>query len=102
MTDSLKSNLKKWSNRLPLVLEFDTKYELFTADNWIVTLHGLELLNVEKVKDSYNMMLPSAREYCDQVVSSERLAEITMLHIPCKEAVELFIKNYKEATNVKY
>jgi hypothetical protein len=102
LTDSLKSNLKKWSNRLPLVLEFDTKYELFTADNWIITLHGLGLLDVGKIKESYNMMLPSARAYCDQVVSSERLSEITMPHIPCKEAVELFIKNYRESTNVKH
>jgi hypothetical protein len=102
MTDSLKSNLKKWSNRLPLVLEFDTKYELFTADNWIVTLHGLELLNVEKVKESYNMMLPSAREYCDAVVNEQRHLQSTLPHVPHKQAVELFIKNYKEATNVKY
>jgi hypothetical protein len=100
MTDSLKTNLSKWKNRLPLVLEFDTKYELFTADNWIVTLHGLELLDAEKVKECYTMMLPNAREQCDQVVSEERYFENTLPSIPHKEAVELFIKNYKEKINV--
>lgn len=96
MTDSLKSNLLKWSKRLPLALDFDQSYSLFTADNWLVTLHGLGLLDVNSAKQEYNMLPPEARAYCDAVVNEQRHLENTLPYLPHKEGLEKFIKKYKE------
>ena len=96
MTDSLKASLNKWSKRLPLALEFDQDYSLFTADNWVVTLHGLGLLDVNSARREYNMLPPEARAYCDAVVNEQRHLENTLPYMPHKEGLERFVKKYKE------
>jgi len=93
----LKDNLEKWSKRLPLVLEFDQKYVLFTADNWIVTLHGLNLLNPERVKHEYMMLTPEIRQHCGRIVDEQKHLENTLPHIPHKVGLEKFIGNYNKA-----
>jgi len=79
-----------------LALEFDGKYSLFTADNWLVTLHGLGLLDVNSAKHEYNMLPPEARAYCDTVVNEQRHLESILPNLPHKEGLKKFIKKYKE------
>jgi tryptophan 6-halogenase len=96
---SLKTNLDKWANqRLPLILEFDQKYVLFTADNWAVTLHGLGLTNPDRIKIEYDMLSPNIRAQCDTIVKFEKDTEDALEHIPHKEALLQFVENYKRVT----
>ena len=52
--DSLKTNLEKWQLRLPILEDFkETNYFLFFEQNFINVLYGLNLLNIEKLKQQY-------------------------------------------------
>ena len=61
--DSLKEKLEIWENRLPISEDFsgDSDYALFRDPNFIVVMHGIGLLNIEKIKKEYN----SYPEYVD-------------------------------------
>jgi tryptophan halogenase len=92
---SLQTNLAMWANRLPLVLEFDQKYVLFTADNWIVTLHGLGLLNVEKIKKEYDMLPQELKVGASQILTEQREFENIIPHIAHKAGLLKFLEAYK-------
>ena len=96
---SLQNNLSMWSNRLPLVLEFDQKYVLFTADNWIVTLHGLGLLDKDKVNKEYMMLPPEIRAGADQIYHEQCHFEDIIPHVPHKEGLLRYTENYKRKKN---
>lgn len=52
---TLKENLKKWKNRLPIKDDFQgTEYQLFFEQNWASVLWGLNLLDKDKIKKEYN------------------------------------------------
>lgn len=94
MPDTLKHNLTQWTRRLPTALEFDAKYVLFTADNWIVTLHGMGLFDPTAVRKEYMMLAPELRYFADNIVDNEKHLEDTLQFIPHKFALEQFIKQY--------
>ena len=56
--DSLKYKLEVFKNRLPIQDDFmgESNYRLFSDRNYIIVMHGLGLLNIEKVKKQYNML----------------------------------------------
>lgn len=99
MTESLKSNLEQWTKRLPLASEFDPKYVLFTADNWIVTLHGMGLLDQALVKKEYQMIAPELRDYADLVVRTEKHLESTLKFIPHKVALRKYLETHARDLN---
>ncbi len=59
MPDTLQFKLDIWKNKLPIFEHFDSKYLLFNESNFIVALHGRNLLNVENIKKEY-MTLPES------------------------------------------
>lgn len=96
MTDSLKEMLSKWKTRIPLHLEFDQKYVLFTADNWIVTLHGLQLFDVDAIKHEYSMIPEFVKEQVNETLEKEFSLEYAVPSMPHKEGLLKFIDNYKK------
>jgi hypothetical protein len=84
-----------WANRLPLVLEFDQKYVLFTADNWIVTLHGLGLIKSENVKKEYMLLPEEIRQEATRILEEQQYFENVIPHVPHKEGLMRFVENYK-------
>jgi tryptophan halogenase len=59
LPDSLKQNMLKWKNRLPIDEDFycyNTKYILFGAENFTHILYGLNFLNTKKLKDNLNFL----------------------------------------------
>jgi tryptophan halogenase len=100
--DSLKDLLAAWSQRLPLVLEFDQKYVLFTADNWAVTLYGLGLLDAGKIKQSYELLPEDLKKMTDAILEEEQYFEKTLPHIPHKEGLEKFLDNYTKIMKDRY
>jgi hypothetical protein len=96
---TLQNNLAMWANRLPLVLEFDQKYVLFTAENWIITLHGLGLLDPEKIKKEYDMLPKEVRDEAEQIHEAEKYFEKALPQVPHKEGLLKYIETYKNKSN---
>jgi len=55
--DTLKHKLEIFKTRLPIREDFlDTNYLLFREAHYIVVMHGLGLIPIEKIKKQYNML----------------------------------------------
>ena len=67
---TLKENLKKWKNRLPVNEDFkETNYYLFFEQNWASVLWGLDLFNKESIKKEYNSYDNEWRDYTKNEVN---------------------------------
>lgn len=54
LPDSLKNNLEKWKNKMPLQDELLTNsHIMFSNLNFAIIMHGLRLFNVENIKKEY-------------------------------------------------
>lgn len=69
LPDSLQEKLNIWQNRLPTEIDFDTdtKFILFKALHFVMVLHGLELFDVEKIKEEYETLDDSIKENADAI-----------------------------------
>ena len=57
ISDTLKSNLKKWKHRFPIREDFtDTCYLMFYENNFASVLYGLELVNRNSVNEEMNTL----------------------------------------------
>lgn len=57
ISDTLKSNLKKWEHRFPIREDFtDTSYLMFYENNFASVLYGLELVNKNSVNEEMNTL----------------------------------------------
>lgn len=90
---TLKDNLNKWKYRLPYSFEFDSKWTLFKAENWIITLYGLELLDIEAIKKEYNLTPDHIKNYVDEYILNLSSIVNNMNRIPHKQGLELFLRN---------
>ena len=63
MPDSLKDILELFKTRLPIREDFsETNYLLFRDPNYIVVMHGLGLIDIEKIKKQYSMLNNNFKE----------------------------------------
>ena len=63
MPDSLKDRLELFKTRLPIREDFsETNYLLFRDPNYIVVMHGLGLIDIEKIKKQYSMLNNNFKE----------------------------------------
>ena len=56
LPDSLKNNIKKWKNRLPIYEDFENSYLLFKDPNFIILLKEYGLFNKKNIKYEYNLL----------------------------------------------
>ncbi len=56
LTDTLKYNLNKWKNRLPIDRDFPGHYHLFNPQNFIVVMKELNLFNKSLIKKEYDTL----------------------------------------------
>lgn len=96
---SLKEKLERWSRRLPMVVDFNKQFNLFNASNWIVTLHGLQLIKKENVEREMSMLSLYAKLRCQEVVDFNKRLEKDLTHVSHKKALELFLKKYQDHIN---
>jgi tryptophan halogenase len=73
--ERLQSCIDNWSKRLPLEFEFDKKYTLFKAENWILTMHGMQLIDVESIKKEYSNLHPAVREEAEGYINWLKMYE---------------------------
>lgn len=69
LPERLKECINDWSKRLPLDFEFDRKYTLFKAENWILTMHGMELIDREAIREQYEDLHPAIKEESEGFVN---------------------------------
>jgi len=69
LPESLQDKLDIWQNRLPTEIDFDTdtKFVLFKALHFVMVLHGLDLFDIEKIKDEYDTLDPNIKQDADRV-----------------------------------
>ena len=70
LPDTLKHNLEKWSDRLPINEDFKNNYTLFNAHNFAVLLKELNLVNKESIKREYEMIDQSTRGLIKNSIAS--------------------------------
>jgi hypothetical protein len=57
MPDSLKDRLEVFKTRLPIREDFcKSQYLLFREPHYMVVMHGLGLIDLEKIKKQYSML----------------------------------------------
>ena len=96
MPQSLKTKLAKWEKRLPMVVDFNKQYSLFAASNWIVTLHGMQLIKRENVEREVSMLSPYIKIRSQEIIDVNKKLEQELVHMPHKKILELFLEKYKE------
>jgi tryptophan halogenase len=77
LPDSLKENLKRWRTNLPVADDFSdqTDYVLFRDAHYLQILAGLNLFDVESIKNEYEMMHPNAKNIADNFIRETRTFE---------------------------
>jgi tryptophan halogenase len=72
--DSLAEKLERFKHNLPIEEDFrDTsKYSLFGANHYIHILYGLDLFNINSIKNEYNMFHPYIKELAVEILESSR------------------------------
>lgn len=95
LTDGLKHKIKEWNKRLPLEIEFDRKYELFTAENWILTMHGMQLIDVDAIKQFYSSLHPKIKQESEGYINFVKRIEEDTAYYPAKQGLLKFLENYK-------
>ena len=93
LPNTLKDNLDKWQTRLPIREDFlQSNYLLFYEYNWIHILYGLDLLNINNLKNNIKSYSKNELDYIDK-----RLANINKYdsnYIKHKEYLKL-IRSFK-------
>ena len=68
---TLKENLKKWKNRLPVNEDFkETNYYLFFEQNWASVLWGLDLFDKKSIKKEYDSYNNAWRDYAKNEINN--------------------------------
>jgi tryptophan halogenase len=91
---TLKSNLARWQKRMPLAFEFDNKWTLFKAENWILTLYGLGLIDTDAVRREYEQVSRSMKTTVNDKINFDNYTWNNRENIPHKDAIQLFLHNY--------
>tara|TARA_A100001011_G_scaffold68776_1_gene70174 strand:+ start:1323 stop:2750 length:1428 start_codon:yes stop_codon:yes gene_type:complete len=68
LPSSLKINLKKWKNRLPIKEDFSSGYQLFNENNFAVILKELNLVDKKSIKKEYDSLSKVFKDYTEQKV----------------------------------
>jgi len=98
LPDSLKENLKRWRTNLPVADDFSdqTDYVLFRDAHYLQILAGLNLFDVESIKNEYEMMHPNAKNIADNFIRETRTFEKINPSIGHKEFIsEIRNKNIR-------
>jgi tryptophan halogenase len=90
---TLQQNLERWRHRLPYRFEFDPKWTLFKAENWIITLYGLQLLDIDSIKTEYQLTPDHVKEFVNYRLEENLSIVNSIKRIPHKKGLELFLRN---------
>lgn len=92
--DSLKDKLEIWEARLPIQEDFssDSNYILFNAQNFLVVLYGMGLMNVDNIRKEYQSTSDFIRQSADTIDSLQKNYESSIKLITHKKLVQAVVK----------
>ena len=92
--DSLKDKLEIWENRLPIQEDFnsDSNYILFNAQNFLVVLYGMGLMNVDNIRKEYQSTSNFIRLSADTIANLQKKYESSIELITTKDVIKAVIK----------
>jgi tryptophan halogenase len=95
LPDSLQSKLNRWRHRLPITEDFSSvsNYILFTPDNFIVVMEGLDLFDRKSIADEYNSLHPAIKENADFIINQKLFDEHRIKYVTHKEMISI-IRDY--------
>lgn len=87
--DKLKSRLEIWKHRMPSAEDFadDSRYSLFSADHYIMVMHGLGLFDVSSIKTEFEMSPINLKIRADDISRDNDLFRDTISRITHKEYI---------------
>jgi hypothetical protein len=91
LTDSLKSNLEVWQNRLPINEDFSDKtgYILFSTDHFTVILEGLGLYNRQSIRKEYEGQSNSIKQRTEMLVENLRNIDSRPVYMSHKKFIQI-------------
>ncbi len=79
-----------------MVVDFNKQYSLFVASNWIVTLHGMQLIKQENVQREVSMLSSYVKLRCQEIINENKRLERELTHVSHKRILEMFDIKYQE------
>jgi tryptophan halogenase len=85
--DSLKYNLEKWKNKLPISEDFKhvSDYKLFGPENFIVVMAKLKLFNKKLIVNEYNFLSNYLHKITENTIKNNLINENTQNYITHKK-----------------
>jgi len=89
--ESLKYNLEKWQNKIPIKEDFknDSEYCLFGAANFIVVMAKLNLFNKDAITKEYNFLNNGLRNFSVNTINQISYSENIQKYINHKKMIEI-------------
>jgi len=89
--ESLKHNLEKWKTKLPINEDFknNSDYSMFSADNFIVVMAGLNLFNNNAILQEYNSLSNQIKNIAEQTLNNIIFQENTKKLIEHKKILQI-------------
>lgn len=96
LPDTLKELMTLWKYRLPITEDFSniTNYRLFDADNFILVLEGLELINRSAIRSEYYSYQKTVQVLADSIISDRLNFENSIEKISHKELITKIRSTY--------
>lgn len=95
--DSLKYNLTKWKNKLPIIEDFcgNSTYLMFGPNNFITVMAGLNLFNKDAILKEYNFLSKNLKTLTEDLILKITELENKEIYMTHKEILT-FIRNEKK------
>jgi tryptophan halogenase len=89
LPDSLQANLKKWRKNLPIADDFrgQTDYIMFRDSHYLQVLAGLNLFDLDAIRNEYDMMSYESKKVADDFIRQSQTAEKQDPNIGHKEFI---------------
>lgn len=93
LTESLRSNLEIWKNRLPQTGDCDVTWGMFNSTNYILVLYGLDWFDIDKIKKEYEMYSIHFNDV-EYKISNMKNYENSGIMLGHKKCIEIIISQY--------
>jgi len=93
---SLQDKLESFKTNLPIEEDFRdiSKYALFGAPHYIQILYGLDLFNIEAIKNEYNSMHPFIKDHAEEVLETVREFDLQQPSLKHKLFLDIIRENH--------
>ena len=94
LPERLEKNMEMWKHRLPIDSDFgsENSYKLFDKLNYLLVLHGIGHFDIESIKQQYQSISPSARDFADRLIHDLESSKDEARFVPHKMFIELVRK----------